>query len=41
MPKSKIGDGALFQRFSFIVKMTMMRKDWQCAWWWMEINTKK
>ncbi len=40
MPKSKTSDGALFPR-TLIVKMIMMRKDWQCVWWWMEINTKK
>ncbi len=41
VPKSKTSDGALFLRFFYIVKTTMMRRDWQCTWWWMEMNTKK
>jgi hypothetical protein len=40
-PRSRIGDGVLFPGFSFIVKMKMGRKDWQCAWWWMVINIRR
>jgi hypothetical protein len=40
-PKSRTNDGTLFSRFSFIVKMRMRRIDWQCAWWWMGINTTR
>jgi hypothetical protein len=38
LPISRIGDGTLFQGFSFIVKTRMRWKDWQGAWWWMVIN---
>jgi hypothetical protein len=41
MPKSKTSDGVLFLGFSFIVKMKMRRRDWQCTWWWTKINTKR
>ncbi len=40
-PISRTNNGTLFLEFSFIVKMRMRRRDWQCVWWWMEINTTR
>ncbi len=40
-PRSRTCNGDLFSGFSFIVKMRMRRRDWQCTWWWTGINTKR
>jgi hypothetical protein len=38
-PCSWIGNAAWFLKFSFIMKIRMRQRGWQCTWWWKRINT--